>query len=143
MDSEVNCERLERELEDLSTERQKVIAWACRNIITEDDLQTQLTLLTLQENAIRRELAEKRLLVGDRANRLLELAIEYREQVKAGWEVILSDPVSPEQEKRQFEFKKMVIQAIVSRVEVHPDKSIDVHFDLELPKVVNISNMTL
>jgi hypothetical protein len=90
VDAESECARLEQELDDLTMERQKVIAWARKAIITEADLQAQLSVLSLQETELRRELAEKRLLTGNRAGHLLDLAREYRQQVSAGWEVILS-----------------------------------------------------
>jgi hypothetical protein len=46
----------------------------------------------------------------------------------------VSDPVAIWQAERQLKFKKTIVQAIVTRVDVHTDKTITIHADLALPE---------
>jgi len=142
VDAGAECERLERELDNLAMERQKVITWARKMFITEDDLQTQIAGLALQENILQKELDSKRLLVGNRIDRFLELSKVYRKQVKAGMEAINETPSNKDQAKRQFKFRRKIIDAIVNRVDVTPDKDVKVHFDFNLTELAEIKSTT-
>ena len=58
------------------------------------------------------------------------MALIYREQIAAGAQVVL-DPKTPEDEKDAFDWKKKVVQGIVSRVDVHADKSTRLTLDFD------------
>ncbi len=140
IDAQAECDKLERQLDDLLMERQKVIGWARKGTINENDLETQLITLSIQEGVLKRELDNNRLLVGNRAEKMIELARIFKEQVKAGVEAINAKPETPEQEQLQFEFRKKIVQTIVEKVDIHPDKSVTVHVALDLPEEVCISD---
>jgi hypothetical protein len=71
-------------------------------------------------------LEEKRLLTGNRAE-------------------ICSKPTTPEQAERQLQFKKTIVQAIVTKVKVYADKTISIEADLahseESAKVWNVDQL--
>ncbi len=134
------CEKLEQQLDDISMERQKVITWARKGLINEDDMGTQLLALSFQEISLKSELADKRILVGDRADKLQFVAKAYREQVMVGLENINRQQPTPEQKKEQFDFKRKIVQAIVKRVDIHPDKTVTVHFCIPVPEEVCIDD---
>ena len=138
VDAEAECSRLQREIDDILMERQKVITWARKNIISEEDLETQLVFLSSQEKVLLRELSEKSLLIGNRSEKLLQLAELYREQVTRGIESINNTPETDEQAQRQFEFRKKIVNSIVKRVDVLPDKSIEIHAVIDLAKEISI-----
>lgn len=139
-DAGAGCERIERQIDDLKMERQKVITWARKGIISDEDLEMQLMGLTLQENALTRELNDKRLLAGGRAEKLIELARVFREQARKGLEIINTEPDSPELEKEIFTFKRRIVEAIVTRVEVNKEKEVTVYFEFDFSDVVNIKS---
>ena len=95
--------------------------------------------LSLQEGELKRDLADRRLLVGNRAERLLEAARLFRERVRIGYEAINLKADTPELEAAQFKARKKIIEAIVQRVEVLEDKSIRIYTDFALPEEISIS----
>jgi hypothetical protein len=122
--AESECKDLESKLEVLAFERQKVVTWARKGVISDDDMGTRLAALTFEEAGLRRELAEKQMLVGGRSERLIRLALVYREKVALGAQILL-DPRTPEEEKAAFDCKRKVVQGIVKRVDLHvPPKGI-------------------
>lgn len=126
-DAQSDCDHLQGKLDELSLKRQQVIAWALAKIISEDDLQMQLTALDWQAAALQKELAEAALLTGDRASQLRMIADDLRAKVEVGRELLaLADPTS-EQLQDIFDFKRTVIQALVTRADINADKSITVH----------------
>ena len=139
IDAQSECEKLESVLDNIIMERQKVITYARKDMISEDDLATQLLALEFEENAIRRDLESKKLLIGDHAESLMRLANAFREQVKAGIEGINSEPDTPEKEKQQLEFRKKIVHSIVKKVEVGRDREVSIDAVLSLPQSANIS----
>ena len=123
-------------MDDLAMERQKVITWARKGTISDSDLEIQLLALTFRENGPRAALQEKQMLIGNRSERLIELANLLREQVRVGAETINAEPQTPEQAERRLEFKKLIVHAIVNRVDVHKDGTVDVHAEIELPSTI-------
>lgn len=98
--------------------------------ITDDELDTQKAALWIEECKAKRELADKRLLTGNRAERLVRVAQTCRERIVAGVQVNF-DPQTPEERQALFEWKRQVVQGIVRRVDVLPDKSTAVHIVIE------------
>lgn len=133
VDAAKDVSNLERLLDDVLLERQRVIGFARKGLITEDDLETQLLSLTMQEQQLRRELSEKRLLTGNRVDRLMEVAAIYRQNIQAGMDAINSEPRTETQATRQFELRRKIVEALVSRVVVNSDKSISVEVEIDFP----------
>jgi site-specific DNA recombinase len=130
-DTEIDVGKLESQLDDVLLERQRVIGFARKGLITEDDLETQLLTLSLQERTLRQELSSKRLLTGNRVDRLLVLSDLYRQQLIAGLDAINAETQTDEQAARQFEFRRKIIQALVTKVLVSTDKTIRVDVEID------------
>jgi DNA invertase Pin-like site-specific DNA recombinase len=139
INAEAKCKKLDQELDDLALERQKVITFARKGIISDEDLETQLLALSFDENVKRRELEETQLLLGNRAERLIQLAERFREQVNTGILAINGELESPELSKRQFEVRKKIVQEIVKRVEIDRDRKISIDAVIALPEFLSIS----
>jgi len=127
VDAESSIDRLSKSIDDLTMERQRVITWARRKAITEEDMEMQLLALTFQERELQKELNTARLLTGHQAERLLEFAGDYRKKVMIGAEALNNTPITPDQACQLFEFRRKIVNEIVSHVEVMPDKSIKVY----------------
>jgi hypothetical protein len=130
MDAEAECIRLQAKLDELELERQKVITGWRKGKITDDELETQKAALWIEECEVKHELADKQLLTGNRAERLVKVAQTYRERIVAGVQVSF-DPQTPEEQQALFEWKRQVVQGIVRRVDVLPDKSTIVYIVIE------------
>jgi len=113
-------------------ERQRVYTWARKGQINDEDMVQQLAAIGIEESGIQRELSEKRLLVGNRAERLIELAQDYRERVKNGIEGLNGKPQNEEETRLQFTFRRKLVEGIVKRVDVLSDKTITVQVELDL-----------
>ena len=80
---------------------------------------------------------DKSLLVGNRAERLLAVARAFREAVVGGAVDVTKEPETPEEAARVWQFKKTMVEGLVTRVEARPDQpikiTVDVDFGKELP----------
>ncbi len=132
MDAKAECDRLEKQLESLEQERQRIITLARKGLITEADLDQQLAVWRIEQDGTEREWNEKRLLIGNRLERLRELARIYREEVTAGATDINDKPETPAHEQLQFEARRKIVQRLVTRVDVCPDKTPTVHTEIDL-----------
>ena len=141
IDAEDEYKKLGRMLDDVLMERQMVIGWARKKAITEEDMETQLLGLTLQQNEIERQIAEVNLLLGNQSERLEELGSKFREKVITGLDEINKDLGDPELKKKQFEFKKKIVEAIVERVDVLVDKTPIVHFVIDIDQLSSGESM--
>ncbi len=130
-DATAECEKLQKKLDDLALMRQEAIAWAQAKIITQSDLELRLTSLGFEQTEAERELRDKSLLVGNRAERLMVVARAYREGVVGGAVDVTKAPETPEEAARLFQFKKKMVEGLVKRVDVKADKSTDVTFELD------------
>ncbi|NUM43761.1 MAG: recombinase family protein [Anaerolineales bacterium] len=130
--AETDCQYLEQELQNLFLERQKVVTWARKELITEDDLQVQLFSLSQQEKSLKRYLTDARLLVGNRAERLLQVVKLYREKTIIGYEVVNQNGNTPEQTAAIFEARRRIIEGLVTKVEVMEDGSVKVEAEIHL-----------
>jgi DNA invertase Pin-like site-specific DNA recombinase len=130
VDAEAGCKELEKKLDTLAFERQKVVTWARKELISEEDMGTQLAALTFEEAGLKCELSEKQLLVGNRAERFIEAMQIYRNRLVAGVQVNL-DPQTPEERQALFEWQRKVVQGTVKRVDVKPDKTTEVELEFD------------
>jgi len=135
IDAEAELERMQKALDDLATERQRIILWTRKGSITESDMELQLGGLKLEEMAIKPQMQEMSLLVGDRAQRLIDFANRYRARLRLGAEFLTRTPTSEEEAEEQFKLRREIVDAIVKRVEVRPDKTPVVYFEFDLEDV--------
>lgn len=112
-------------------ERQKVITAWRKSKMTDEDYDLQIGALSIEQKGLERELAEKSLLVGDQAEKLIEFAHTYRREIRAGLAELNAKPDSPEEAKRQFALKRKAVETLVTRVEVLSDRSVRVTFSLD------------
>jgi site-specific DNA recombinase len=131
-DAENTTARLQTALESLTLERQRIITWARKGSISESDMELQLGGVEIEEIALKRELAEKSLLLDKRAQKLIDFLARYRSELREGIELLAKEPPSPELAEKQFVLRKATVNAIVTRVEVLPDKSPKVYFVFDL-----------
>ena len=135
IDAEAELERMQKTLDDLATERQKVILWTRKGSITESDMELQLGGLALEEMSLKGQMQEMSLLVGDRAQRLIDFANRYRARLRLGAEFLTRTPTSEEEAEEQFKLRHEIVDAIVRRVEVRPDKTPVVYLEFDLEDV--------
>jgi DNA invertase Pin-like site-specific DNA recombinase len=134
-DAAAECEKLQARLDDLVMKRQQIIAWAQDKVITQSDMELRLASFSFEQAELERDLRDKRLLVGNHAERLLVAARVYREHVLSGAIDVTKEPESKEEADEIFNFKRKMVEAFVSRVDVLPDKTTRVTLDLEFPEV--------
>lgn len=99
-----------------------------------------MQILTLEQEGLERELAEKRLMAGNRVEELREFARIYREEVKAGAKEINQQPQTPEEAALYFKWQRRIIDRFVERVDVNPDKSTMVHTKIALDIGVQVND---
>lgn len=132
-DAETALSSLQARLDDISIKRQRVINWANNGVITEEDMALQLGGLTMEAEAIKREAADKSLLVGNRAQRLVAFANLYRAQLRDGRELLtMAAPMTEEEAAEQLRLRRKVVDAIVTRVDVRADKTPVIKFEFDL-----------
>ncbi len=136
--AEAEIARLERGLDDITMHRQKIINWALADKITEDDMQLQLAAIGTEETVLKRELSDKSLLVGDRAQRLIDFANLYREKLRAGADFLNSTLETPEAAAEQFALRREVVESIVDRIEVDANKQAHVTFIFDFNEIGNL-----
>lgn len=130
-------ERVQRELDALAMERQKIITWARKEFITAEDMEYQLTAIALQEMTLKRDLAT----FGD----VIELAAlddweqtarEYFLDLQAGMESLDFDPVSEEDKQEIYDFKRGIIKVLVNRVTIDKHRELNVEIKLNLLEIL-------
>jgi site-specific DNA recombinase len=123
---------LERKLDTLLVERQKIITAWRKDKITDNDYDLQISALTVEQKEIERELAEKGLMLDNQAESLIEFAKTYRHELRAGLVGLNTKPDTPEEIKRVFAIKRRAVETLVSRIDVQGDRSLRVTFSLDL-----------
>lgn len=136
-DAERELERMQKQLDDLTIERQRVILWARKGSISEDDMTLQLGGLEMESNLIQRQMQEASLLIGNRAKQLIAFANRYRARLASGAAFLNQEPSTPEQVEEQFKLRREIVDAIVKRVEITADKCAIVEFEFDLRDVMS------
>jgi DNA invertase Pin-like site-specific DNA recombinase len=140
-DAKVDCEKLEQQQEDLLMERQKVITQWRKGKMTDKDYDLQIAALTIEETELERELNEKRLLVGNKAERLIEAARLYREKVVEGAECLNDKPITPEHARLQFQTRRKFVERLVTRIALQADKTVKVDTEINLAEAAENGGM--
>ena len=145
-DAQGDCDMIQSPLDEIAMKRQQAIAWALNKVISEDDLKMQLAGFDWQVASLQHELAEAALLTGDHESKLRAIADDLCAKVEVGRELLALENPTPEQQQSIFDFKRMIVQGLVIRIEFQPDKSIKVYLELgdepnESDKASSISDM--
>jgi hypothetical protein len=114
-----------------------------KKIITEGDLQVQLATLDEQEIELTNELSEKRLMLGNRAERLIYLAGVYRDRARLGYAAIQTNPDTPEAAEAIFQARRKIIDGLLVKAEVFSDKSVKVHLELDLEETTEDESLRI
>lgn len=130
-DAQGDCDKIQAKLDEITLKRQQVIAWALAKIISQDDLQMQLTGLDWQAASLHKELSEAALLTGDRETKLRAIADNLRAKVEVGRELMALENPTPEQIQDIFNFKRTIIQGLVTWIKIDADKSITLKLELD------------
>jgi hypothetical protein len=126
-------DRIMRDLDALVMERQRVITWARKGSITDEDMEYQLSALTLQEMALKRELAtysEATRLAG--LDNWEEAVREYLLDKQAGMETLEVEPEDEEEKKEIFKVKRQLVKALVNRVTIDKRRELNVELKLDV-----------
>lgn len=126
--AERELSRLNAVLDDLMIQRQKIISWGRTRKISEADMEMQLGELTIEESKVRKQIDEASLLVGDRAQRLINFANTYRARLRKGAQWLAAPPDTPEKAEKHCKMRREIADAIVTRVEINADKIPHVYF---------------
>lgn len=126
-------ERIQQELDSLVMQRQKIITWARKGAITDEDMEYQLTALTLQEMTLKHELATFSEIVQLTAfDEWEKVALDHFLDLRTGIESLNSNPQSEEEKDEIFQFKRNIIKTLVNRVVIDKRKnlSVEIRFDV-------------
>jgi hypothetical protein len=139
-DAQARIDRIRADLGKVTEERQWVITQARKKTINEHDMEQQIGMLDAEEDELRRELADKSLLVGGGAARLLAFANQYRAEMhgKLGW--LNGKPQTPEEAAKQFAARRHIVENIVKRVDVDKDRKVSVTFEFDLTAMDEIKD---
>jgi site-specific DNA recombinase len=130
-------ERIQRELDNLLSERQWVITQARKRSISEQDMDRQLAELSAQEMALKQEME----MVTDGSllsalDHWEEHAREYFADLKVGLLELNAVPQTDEERLEQFEIKRRVVNTLVEVVMIKKDRSLEVTIRLNLLQLV-------
>jgi len=135
-------ERLQNELDSITLERQWVITQARKGKISEEDMEFQLSSLTLQELNLKRELQSfTDILRLTDLNQWEEKAQEYLEDLRLGLDSLNADPQTDEERQEIYEIKRKIVQTLISRVDIGKDRKITVTFRLNILSLINQSEI--
>ena len=135
---EYEKERILKELDALTLERQWVITQARKGSISESDMDYQLGALTLQEVSLKRDFAsiEQSInihLLADWEERVEE----YLADLQIGIDSLNAAPQSTEEQQEIFELKRQIVTTLVSRVTIDRNRELHVEIRLNLLKILN------
>jgi site-specific DNA recombinase len=130
--ADVDKEKIEKQLGELFLERQEIISMRRKKLITEEDLEIQLNIVTKQEVALKKELNDVMIVVDNRLDSLLELGEMFTRQAKLGLENINKEPRNDKEKEFQFLIKQKIVQAFVRRIDLYEDHTFTVVTEINL-----------
>jgi predicted oxidoreductase len=131
-DAKKEITNIEDVLINLKEERKWIITRARKKIITEEDMIEQLSLIRSQEESLKKELYDAKLVLENNVDHLSELIDTFRKNVWKGIEKLKQEPETEEEKNKQFQVKRKIVETIVKRINVFKDKSIEVKFIIDV-----------
>ncbi|MBM4425825.1 MAG: hypothetical protein FJ031_01160 [Chloroflexi bacterium] len=126
-------DRIQKELDSLTMERQWIITQARKGAITESDMDYQLGALTMQELSLKREYADIGQAVNIHALGDWETkVVEYLADLQAGLNSLNFTPKNDEERAEIFEFKKQAVNTLVKRVTIDRNRELKVDIRINL-----------
>ncbi len=131
-------DRIQKELDTITLERQWIITQARKGGITESDMDYQLGALTLQELSLKRDYANIEQAVNIHALGDWEArVVEYLADLQAGLDSLNATPQSEEERQEIFEIKRQIVTTLVRRVTIDRDRELHVEISINLQKLIN------
>lgn len=130
---DAELDRIQKELDSLTMERQWIITQTRKGAITESDMDYQLGTIAVQELSLKREYAE----IGQAIN-IYALGdwetnvIEYLADLQAGVDSLNITPKNDEERAEIFEFKKQAVNTLVKRVTIDHNRELSVEIRINL-----------
>ncbi|MBC7879582.1 MAG: recombinase family protein [Anaerolineales bacterium] len=126
-------DRIQNELDAITLERQWVITQARKGSISDEDMEYQLGVMTLQELNLKRELVS----IGQAVNIHLlgdwEANVrEYLYDLQIGLESLNVAPQNDEERQEIFTLKKQIVNTLVKRITIDRDRELHVEIGLNL-----------
>ena len=133
-----DTDRLTKELEATVLERQWVITQARKGRISEDDMDQQLASLTLQEQALRRDLDAIRQPIDTSVFDNWEAMVrEYLLNLKAGLQSLNTTPETEEEAMNLVAVRRKIIHNVVEKVLIDKDRYLKVVFKLNVLNLIS------
>jgi hypothetical protein len=138
-------DRLQREMDNIHSERQWVITQARKKAITEEDMDMQLGALTFQELELKRQLSEL-----SASSQLINLdnwedAVRmYLADVSYGVAALDGEPANDEERAEQERLKRLTVKTLVERVNLDKDRNLEVVIQLNVQEILkNAANVAV
>lgn len=130
---DAELDRIQKELDTLTMERQWIITQTRKGAITESDMDYQLGAIALQELSLKREYSDIGQAVnihalGDWETRV----VEYLANLQAGLDSLNIIPKNDEERLEIFEFKKQAVNTLVKRVTIDSNRELKVEIRINL-----------
>jgi DNA invertase Pin-like site-specific DNA recombinase len=131
--AEAEADRLQAEIDAVQQGRQWVITQARNRRITDEDMDTQLAALTIQEAGLKRELVSYSAAVELAALEGWEDQVrEYLADIRAGLDSLNVPPQNDEEAREQFELRRQIVTTLVERVHIGKGRKLDAKIRLDV-----------
>ena len=131
--------RIKKQIKELMEERQWVITRARKARLTTSDLDNQLSQVTLQEIALKRELSSLGPVIDIQSLDNWDLKVaDYLTDLQVGIEELktMTAPQNEEERHEIYLLKKKVVDTLVERVDIDKDRNLHVHIRLNLLDII-------
>jgi hypothetical protein len=130
-------ERIEKELDALASNRQWVITQARKGSITEQEMDRQLSEMSLQEVALKHELSSAREIIDTSVIENWEPHVrQYLTDMLEGIAGLNTIPVDPQEERENQGLKRYIIETLVEKVVVDRNQTFTVTIRLNLLQIL-------
>ncbi len=90
----------------------------------------QLAGFEWQAASLKHELAEASLLTGNREAKLRAIADDLRSKAEVGRDLLTLENPTAEQQAGIFDFKRTIIQGLVTKIDAQPDNTMTVNLEI-------------
>jgi site-specific DNA recombinase len=134
--------RLKEKIGKLDVQRPMVITSWRLGEITKADRDIQLAAIAREREELEIDVYKTSLTQGDQAGKLTRAAELFRLHAVTGFEKINVAPETPEQAALQFEARRKLVEAFVTKVTIKPDKQVEVQteFDIDPEQPIGVAD---
>jgi glutamine synthetase adenylyltransferase len=119
--------------DELELEEQQILTLYRKKKIKQKALNLQLAMIGAEREEVEKEIDEKKLLLGNRADKMVELSRDYRDRLVESLTALNLQPETPDQQELIREYQRKLIKTIVMKVVAYKDRPLEIHtlFDFE------------